>query len=216
MDINIAFILNEECITFVRGFVYYYWVGKGGERLDRAIIEKAKQGNDHAFRIIVENYQHDIFRTIYAILRNEKDAEDAVQEVFLKIYLSLPRYQNEGFKTWITRIAVNHAIDMKRKAHRKREEMTEDIQEAERRHASAVHEDTIEGQLINKEFRHLVHERLHEIPENYREVIYGYYIEEKTYQQLAEEQNVRKATIATKLHRARLWMKKHWKEDDFK
>jgi RNA polymerase sigma factor (sigma-70 family) len=61
----------------------------------------------------------------------------------------------------------------------------------------------------------LVREKLECIPENYREVIYGFYIAEKSYQQLAQEQNVQVKTIETKLYRARQWMKTHWKEGDF-
>jgi RNA polymerase sigma factor (sigma-70 family) len=66
------------------------------------------EGNDHAFRLLVEKYRNDVFRTIFAVLRDQKEAEDAAQEVFMKIYTSLPQYQNQGFKTWMTRIAVKH------------------------------------------------------------------------------------------------------------
>ncbi len=78
---------------------------------DAVLIEKVKNGNDHAFRLLVEKYRNLIFHIVYGILRNEKDAEDAAQEVFIKIYTSLPQYEKQGFKTWISRIAVNHAID---------------------------------------------------------------------------------------------------------
>lgn len=175
------------------------------------MIDKVKSGNDHAFRLIVEKYRHDIFRTIFAILRDQKDAEDASQEVFMKIYTSLPTYENQGFKTWITRIAVNHAIDMKRKQNRRKEDVVEEINEP----AEIARPKSLEDQVIDLDRRRLVRERLHELPDNYRDVIYGYYIKEKSYQELAEEQNVQVKTIETKLYRARHWMKKHWKEDDF-
>lgn len=91
--------------------------------MDAALIKIARSGNDHAFRLLVEKYQLHVYKSVYAVLRNQKDAEDASQEVLLKIYTSLPRYENQGFKTWITRIAMNHAIDMKRKHSRRREDM---------------------------------------------------------------------------------------------
>ncbi len=184
---------------------------EGRDHLEQALIEKAKAGDEHAFRILVETYRNLVFHAVYAVLRNQKDAEDAAQEVFLKVYLSLSQYENQGFKTWLTRIAVNHAIDMRRKAYRKREEAAE----AAFLDANASREAGIADAIANKEIKQLVHQRIHELPENYREVIYGFYIEEKTYEQLAEEQQVKRETIATKLHRARLWMKKHWKESDF-
>jgi RNA polymerase sigma factor (sigma-70 family) len=160
---------------------------------------------------LVEKYHQDVFRAVFSILRNQKEAEDAAQEVFIKIYTSLPSYENQGFKTWISRIAVNHAIDVKRKQARSREETVE-VLEA---HGLASPRDGVEKEVIEGNRRRLVRKRLDELPENYREVIYGFYIEEKSYQQLAEEQNVQVKTIETKLYRARHWMKQHWKEDDF-
>lgn len=90
------------------------------------LVEKVRAGNDHAFRILIETYKQTIYRTVYSVLRNQKDAEDVTQEVFIKIYTSLPQYKNQGFKTWITRIAVNHAIDLKRKRQRQKEEPHEE------------------------------------------------------------------------------------------
>ncbi|PLR85626.1 RNA polymerase subunit sigma [Bacillus canaveralius] len=177
---------------------------------DQVLIDKVKGGSDHAFRLIVEKYRNDVFRTAFAVLRDQKEAEDAAQEVFLKIYLSLPHYENQGFKTWLTRIAVNHAIDVKRKQVRRREDVMDLVDDLNPGHPSSV-----EIEVITRERRDLVRKRLHELPENYRDVIYGFYIEEKSYQKMAEEQHVQVKTIETKLYRARQWIKAHWKEDDF-
>ncbi|KAB2332044.1 MULTISPECIES: RNA polymerase sigma factor [Bacillaceae] len=184
-----------------------------GEReiSDQVLIQKVKSGNDHAFRLLVEKYRLDVFRTIYAVLRDEKEAEDAAQEVFMKIYTSLSQYEDQGFKTWIKRIAVNHAIDVKRKKDKRQEDSIEsagyDLYGGQR--------EQVETEVINRARRKLVLQRLDELPDNYRHVIYDFYIREKTYQQMAKEQNVQVKTIETKLYRARIWMKKHWKEDDF-
>ncbi|WP_231574985.1 RNA polymerase sigma factor [Bacillus sp. B-jedd] len=175
------------------------------------MIEKVLSGSDQAFRVLVEKYRHDVFRTVYAVLRDQKEAEDAAQEVFLKIYRSLPRYEHQGFKTWITRIAVNHAIDIKRKLARRKEEALE----FQGQEVFATVRDSVEEQMFLKEKQRLVRERLEEVPENYRDVIVGFYIAEKSYQEMAEEQQVAVKTIETKLYRARNWMKKHWEEDDF-
>ena len=169
------------------------------------------EGNDHAFRLLVEKYRNDVFRTVFAVLRDQKEAEDAAQEVFMKIYTSLPKYEYQGFKTWMTRIAVNHAIDVKRKQARRREEVADTLEQQ----ALATPRDSVEKKIIEQDRRTLVRKKLNEVPENYREVIYGFYIAEKSYQQMAEEQNVQVKTIETKLYRARSWMKKNWKEDDF-
>lgn len=174
------------------------------------LIEKVKSGNDHAFRILVEKYRLHIFHSVFAILRNQQDAEDATQEVFLKIYASLPNYENQGFKTWISRIAVNHAIDIKRKKIRRKEDQTLELQPEKYQTQTSTEE-----MVLLKEKQSLISKRLDELPANYREVIEGFYIKEKSYQQMAEEQKVQVKTIETKLYRARLWMKTHWKEDEF-
>jgi RNA polymerase sigma factor (sigma-70 family) len=184
--------------------------GERGIR-DHVLIEKVLSGHDHAFRLLVEKYHNDLFRVIYAVLRDQKEAEDAAQEVFLKIYTSLPKYENQGFKTWITRIAVNHAIDVKRKRDRRKEDVT-DSAEYEFLNSQSV---SVETEVINAERQRFVRKKLTELPENYQKVIYDFYIAEKSYQQMAEEQNVQVKTIETKLYRARNWMKKHWEEDDF-
>ncbi|WP_040344818.1 RNA polymerase sigma factor [Neobacillus bataviensis] len=188
-------------------------VKRKGERTisDTVLIQKVLEGNDHAFRLLVEKYRNDVFRTVFAVLRDQKEAEDAAQEVFMKIYTSLPKYEGQGFKTWMTRIAVNHAIDVKRKQVRRREEVVDALEQA----ALATPRDSIEKEIIEQDRRRLVRSKLNEVPENYREVIYGFYIAEKSYQQMAQEQNVQVKTIETKLYRARSWMKKNWKEDDF-
>ncbi|MEH7438871.1 sigma-70 family RNA polymerase sigma factor [Neobacillus drentensis] len=178
---------------------------------DTVLIEKVREGNEHAFRLLVEKYRNDVFRTVFAVLRDQKEAEDAAQEVFMKIYTSLSQYENQGFKTWMTRIAVNHAIDVKRKQARRREEVVDALEQQ----ALGTPRDSVEKEIIENDQRKLVRKRLDELPENYREVIYGFYIAEKSYQQMAEEQKVQVKTIETKLYRARSWMKKNWKEDDF-
>jgi RNA polymerase sigma factor (sigma-70 family) len=178
------------------------------------LIEKAKRGSEHAFRLLIETYKDYVFRSIYGVLHNQKDAEDASQEVWIKIYTSLPQYEHQGFKTWITRIAVNHAIDCKRKKVRRSEELVNELppnMESSNRQTNHF----VENVVIRKEQKQLVLKHLQEVPESYRVVIEGFYIKEKTYQQIASEQNVQVKTIETKLYRARLWMRKHWKEEDF-
>lgn len=180
--------------------------------MDDVLIEKVKSGNDHAFRLLVERYKSHIYKSVYAVLLNQKDAEDAAQEVFLKIYHSLPQYGNQGFKTWITRIAVNHAIDMKRKHMRRQEDRMVEVESSNQK---VAYTESTEDVALENELRQLVRNRLDELPDNYRDVMIGFYIKEKTYQQLAEEQHIQVKSIETKLYRARQWMKKHWKEEDF-
>lgn len=180
--------------------------------MEEKLIKKVMHGNEQAFRMLVEQYRIYIYKSVYAVLRNQNDTEDAVQEIFLKVYTSLPRYKYQGFKTWITRIAVNHAIDIKRKKKLSQEDPMTDLQANYLVDSQII---SMDQAMLKKEQKQFIRERLSELPSNYRDVVIGFYIEEKTYQQLAEEQQVQVKTIETKLYRARQWMRKNWKEDDF-
>jgi RNA polymerase sigma-70 factor, ECF subfamily len=83
---------------------------------DTSALALARAGNREAFRALVERHSHAVFRVAYRITRNEEDAEDVVQETFLKAYAELARFEGRaGFGTWVHRIAANCAIDLVRR-----------------------------------------------------------------------------------------------------
>ncbi|PUA34594.1 RNA polymerase subunit sigma [Paenibacillus elgii] len=170
-------------------------------------------GDADAFRELVDKYGNYLFQAVYGVLRSTKDAEDVTQEALLKIYASLPQYRYQGLKTWLTRIAVNKAIDFKRSQDRKKEELTDDWEG----HSppEPLQNSPVETQVIRRERSTYVRERLDHLPENYRDVVVAFYIEEKSYQQIAEEQQVAIKTVESKLYRAKQYMRKVWKEEEW-
>lgn len=79
-------------------------------------VERARLGDSDAFRLLVERHGRAVFRLAYRITANEQDAEDVVQETFLKAYRELDRYESRcSFSTWLYRIASNCALDLIRK-----------------------------------------------------------------------------------------------------
>jgi RNA polymerase sigma factor (sigma-70 family) len=188
-------------------------VGKGESSIqDEAVIKQILEGQTDEFRVIIDRYYSHLYRIVNAVLHHPKDAEDVTQEALVKIYRSLPQYQHQGFKSWMTRIAVNAAIDYKRKRDRRREDIT--VHE-EGILLSASTDEPIDLVLQRKEQGAMIARYLSELPPNYRQVITAYYMEGKSYQQIAIEQDVELKTIESRLYRAKIWMKKHWKEDDF-
>jgi RNA polymerase sigma factor (sigma-70 family) len=73
----------------------------------------------------------------------------------------------------------------------------------------------IEALLLTKEQKLLIAQKLRELPENYRDVVLAHYLEEKSYQEIALQENIEVKTVEMKLYRARKWIKKHWKEEEF-
>lgn len=94
-------------------------VGRGGEMsLEDILIKRAAAGDKEAFEQLVDKYKGYVFAIILNLTKDDFHAENIAQEVFLQVYLSLPRYRFAGFRTWLGRIAVRKAIDWKRKQQR--------------------------------------------------------------------------------------------------
>ncbi|MGH9612898.1 MAG: RNA polymerase sigma factor [Bryobacteraceae bacterium] len=86
------------------------------EENDSAAVERARAGDAGAFRTLVERHGRNVFRLAFRMTGNEHDAEDIVQDTFLKAYRQLPRYESRSsFGTWLYRIAANCSLDLIRK-----------------------------------------------------------------------------------------------------
>ena len=96
------------------------------EQSEAAAIEQARAGDPEAFRVLVEQHSRTVFRRAYRMTANEQDAEDTVQETFLRAYRQIRHFDARSkFSTWICRIAVNCSLDLLR-ARRRRQE-SEDL-----------------------------------------------------------------------------------------
>src|SRR5579871_6938206 len=86
---------------------------------DQVAAEEAREGNQLAFRVLVERHSRAVFRLAYRMTGNEQDTEDLVQETFLRAYRSLARFQGRSsVRTWLHRIAANCALDLLRRRRR--------------------------------------------------------------------------------------------------
>lgn len=94
---------------------------------DSAAVARARGGDSDAFRALVERYSRKIFRLAYRMTGNEQDAEDVVQETFLRAYRRLGQFESRAnFGTWLYRIAVNSSLDSRRSRQRQEEYRTAD------------------------------------------------------------------------------------------
>jgi RNA polymerase sigma-70 factor (ECF subfamily) len=88
-------------------------------------VERAQSGDSDAFRLLVEQHSRAVFRLAFRMTGNEQDAEDVVQETFLRAYRQLDKYEaRASFSTWLYRIASNYALDLirMRKRHEDKRE----------------------------------------------------------------------------------------------
>src|SRR5205823_7855242 len=97
-----------------------------------AVLARARQGDSEAFRALVERHSRSVFRLAFRMTGNEQDAEDVVQESFLRAYRQLARFESRAnFGTWLYRIVANCSVDLMRaKQSRHDQTRSESLDEA--------------------------------------------------------------------------------------
>src|SRR5215813_2003028 len=94
------------------------------ELTDLAFVTKARAGDADAYRVLVERHSRALFRLAFRMTGNESDAEDVVQETFLRAYRQLGKFdERASFGTWLYRIATNCALDLVRSRKRRSEQL---------------------------------------------------------------------------------------------
>jgi RNA polymerase sigma-70 factor (ECF subfamily) len=97
---------------------------------DAAVVARARSGDMEAFRLLVERHSRNVYTVAYRVTGNCHDAEDIVQETFLKAYRQLDRFESRSsFSTWVHRIAMNCAIDFLRSRSRREQPETHETLE---------------------------------------------------------------------------------------
>src|SRR5437867_1106481 len=125
------------------------------EESDAALVTRARGGDQDAFRVLVERHSQALFRLAYRMTGNEHDAEDMVQETFLRAHRQLGRFESRSsFSTWLHRIAANCSLDLLRKRQRRAEEDRPiDVESADGVPLMLSHAPGPDQQLIHVEVR---------------------------------------------------------------
>lgn len=172
---------------------------------DHRLIAESLQGNSAAFGALVRRYQDRLYHTVYRLVDNADDAQDAVQEAFLKAYQSLDSFKGDSlFFTWLYRIAVNTAISMKRK-----QRVLLRIDGGHDADSAVEPHDPSEGSrpghsLEQAEQEERVRRALERLSPEHRAVLVLKDMEGHKYETMAEVLGVPIGTIRSRLHRARL------------
>jgi len=178
---------------------------------DVEIVQRAKEGDHEAFRVLVERYQGRAYRLALRVLRDEEEARDAVQDAFLKAYGSLDRFQGRsGFYTWLYRIVMNQCLDRKRRDKSDREVEWDDVTAARaaRTPAAGAFEGEGAGPAPDAaaergELRQVLAKAIAELPEDARRTIELREIDGLSYREIAEALGIPKGTVMSRLHYAR-------------
>lgn len=175
---------------------------------EQELVARAQAGDNEAFAGLVERYQNKIYRLAKNITQNNEDAEDVLQEAFLKAYSHLDTFQrNAKFYTWIVRIAVNEALMKLRKRKSDRtvplDEPLDTGEETVNREI-AVWEDNPEKRYSQEEMQQILEEAVESLKPDFRAVFALRDIEELNTEETAETLGISVPAVKSRLLRARL------------
>lgn len=170
---------------------------------EATLVRQALGGQQDAFRALVERYTGVVYNQAYRMLNDVQEAEDAVQEVFLRAYRRLDSYDPERrFVTWLLTIGSNYCIDRLRR--RRYSWMTLD----DVAFWLPSSEPGPERSALADERRAAVQQALQQLPASYRGVTVLRYWHDLSYLEIAEALGLSEATVKTRLHRARKMLMK--------
>jgi RNA polymerase sigma-70 factor, ECF subfamily len=174
---------------------------------DRALIERAKTGDRAAFRELVERHQRRAFAIAVALVRDDNDAREVVQEAFLRVYRGLDAFHGgSSFFTWLYRIVTNLSIDLMRKPARREAELDEGRRiedEADLPLLARIDGADPVDVVRRNEIAERIQAALDALPPYHRGVILMREIEGLSYEEMAQAMGVSKGTIMSRLFHAR-------------
>ena len=165
---------------------------------EHLLVERCRQGDETAFRELVDQYKGLVFALVARSITNRARAEELAQDVFLKVHKGLPYFRGDAkLSTWIYRIVINVLSQERRELATVSLDERDD--EDRPRHEPGS-EDRAFGDLAMKDRLQKAIERL---PVPYQVLVNGHYLKGMRYEDLAEALNLPMGTVKTHLHRAK-------------
>lgn len=178
---------------------------------DIELVKKSKKGDFEAFAELIRRHETKIYSLAYNYMRNSEDAEDTLQETFLKAYISLPSFREEAkFATWLYRICVNICYS---KIRKKKIEVVLSLDSSVETPEEEVHREILdwsknpESQLLAEEMREVLNKAIEKLPKEYKEVFILRDIEGLSNQEVSEILGESIAAVKSRIHRARLFIR---------
>lgn len=177
---------------------------------ERELVKLAQAGEREAFRVLFERHKRRAFHVAFAVLRSKEDAEDVVQEAFVKAYLSLPDFRADAtFFTWLQRIVYNLSIDHKRRFNRRggtHSEVNEETLDSAKQlgvgvtAAPAARPDEL---VLQKEQLEAVGRVMDQLSDEHRVAITLREFDGLSYEEISESLGLPVGTVMSRLHYAR-------------
>ncbi|MBI2679367.1 MAG: sigma-70 family RNA polymerase sigma factor [Candidatus Koribacter versatilis] len=188
---------------------------------EASVVEELKAGSDDAYAWLIAHYHQPIYSVVHRILADPADAADTTQEVFLKVFRGIKRFDGRSsLKTWMYRIAIHEASNQRRWwfRHKSREDSLEAEEFADANgnsHQSQRMEEALTDpactpfeNMAHEEVRARVEAEIRQVPEPYRTVVVLRDIEQLSYEEIAEVLDTSLGTVKSRLMRGRAALKK--------
>ena len=176
---------------------------------DLDLVQRVKNGDKEAFNLLVLKYQRKVGRLVRRLVSNSDEADDVVQDAFIKAYRALPQFRGDSaFYTWLYRIAVNTAknhLVSRGKRPISLSELTSNEGDDESFEVPVVTIDnnTPEAELMSRQIAEAVNRAVSALPEELRTALSLREIDGLSYEEIAEAMNCPIGTVRTRIFRAR-------------
>lgn len=179
---------------------------------DASLVALARAGDEAPVRTLVQRHNRRLYRTARAVLRNDGEAEDVVQETWVRAFLGLNDFRGEAsFATWLTRIALNEALSRVRR--RRPTVAIETIDASSAREAQVIPFPGASANLnpetamARQQVRGMLQDAIDTLPAAFRVVLVLRDVEGLSIEETALQLDLKQATVKTRLHRARKLMR---------
>jgi RNA polymerase sigma-70 factor (ECF subfamily) len=186
---------------------------------DRQLQQRAASGDTAAFEAIMRRHNRRLYRTARSIVRDDAEAEEALQEGYLRAYRALSSFRGESsVATWLTRIVINQALGRLRQRSREVATIAADNVVDLEGHIDPIHEDrlgseTPEIAAMRAQTRKLLERRIDELPAAFRTVFVLRALEEMPTESIAACLDIEEATVRTRYLRARRLLRRSLEAD---
>ncbi len=176
---------------------------------DFTLIKEVQAGNNNSFELLVARYQNQVANLIFMKMGRSEDVEDIAQEVFIRVFRSLPKFKfNSSFFSWIYRITLNLCIDEIRKRKIRRmlslDFLTEDALEKNKKGNEVINPS---DSVLSKERKDMVHRAMNRLSKEHREILLLREYQDLSYDEIAEALGLTLQAVKSRIFRARSEMK---------
>jgi len=173
---------------------------------ERQLVRRAQRGDKESFEVLVERHQHRVFAVARGILKRQEDVEDIAQQVFVKAYFSLKRFdQRAAFSTWLYKITVNECWDLLRKRKARPLVYEADFSEEQSRQFSATQQKADAGPDTSERMamRQRLDNMLAQLDDRDRAMLILKEVEGFSVEEIADSLGLNANTVKVRLFRAR-------------